>query len=289
MAESPYIFEATPQNFQQLVLESSYQVPVFVDFWADWCQPCKALLPIMTKLVNEFKGAFIIVKVNTDQHQQLAAQFNVRNLPTVKIFKQGRVVDEFMGVLPESEIRQFIMRHRTRRTEPYRQQALSLYDNGDTDAAINLMQQVLQHEPDFYEAVVDLATIYIDQGRLTDADQLVKTIPADALEPEILKQLQNEIRLGMLKSEAGQVDTQQWEQRLAANPDDLEAMLALAKLKIAMGDIEGGLELYFTVHRKNSSFQDGAGKKGLLETFELIGSANPLVKRYRNKMFSLLY
>ncbi len=289
MAESPYIFEATPQNFQQLVLESSYQVPVFVDFWADWCQPCKALLPIMTKLVNEFKGAFIIVKVNTDQHQQLAAQFNVRNLPTVKIFKQGRVVDEFMGVLPESEIRQFIMRHRTRRTEPYRQQALSLYDNGDTDAAINLMQQVLQHEPDFYEAVVDLATIYIDQGRLTDADQLVKTIPADALEPEILKQLQNEIRLGMLKSEAGQVDTQQWEQRLAANPDDLEAMLALAKLKIAMGDIEGGLDLYFTVHRKNSSFQDGAGKKGLLETFELIGSANPLVKRYRNKMFSLLY
>lgn len=289
MAESPYIFEATPQNFQQLVLESSYQVPVFVDFWADWCQPCKALLPIMTKLVNEFKGAFIIVKVNTDQHQQLAAQFNVRNLPTVKIFKQGRVVDEFMGVLPESEIRQFIMRHRTRRTEPYRQQALSLYDNGDADAAINLMQQVLQHEPDFYEAVVDLATIYIDQGRLTDADQLVKTIPADALEPEILKQLQNEIRLGMLKSEAGQVDTQQWEQRLAANPDDLEAMLALAKLKIAMGDIEGGLELYFTVHRKNSSFQEGAGKKGLLETFELIGSANPLVKRYRNKMFSLLY
>lgn len=289
MADSPYIFEATPQNFQQLVIEASYQVPVFVDFWADWCQPCKMLLPVMTKLVNEFKGAFIIVKVNTDQHQSIAAQFNVRSLPTVKIFKQGRVVDEFMGALPESEIRPFITRHRARRTEPYRQQALSLYDSGDVEAALNLLQQVLQHEPDFYEAAVDLATLYIDQGRIPEAEQLIQTIPADAIEPDILKQLQNEIRMAKLKSEAGEADTLQWEQRLAANPDDLEAMLALAKLKIATGDIEGGLELYFTVHRKDSNFQEGAGKKGLFETFELIGSANPLVKRYRNKLFSLLY
>ncbi len=100
MADSPYIFDANAQNFQQ-VMESSYQVPILVDFWADWCQPCKTLMPILAKLANEYQGAFILIKVNSDEQQQLAAQFGVRNLPTVKVIKDGRIVDEFMGVQPK--------------------------------------------------------------------------------------------------------------------------------------------------------------------------------------------
>lgn len=289
MADSPYIFEANAQNFQQLVLETSYQVPVLVDFWADWCQPCKTLMPMLAKLVNEYQGAFILVKVNTDQQQQLAAKFGVRSLPTVKIFKGGQVVDEFMGALPEAEVRKFINRHRMRRTEAYRQQALSLYDAGEIDAALNLMQQVIQHEPDFHEAAVDLASMYLDQNRPEDAEKLLQNIPPEVLSPDTLKQLQAEIKMAKLKAQAGAADTQVLEQKLTQNPDDLATMLELAKLRIAAGDIEAGLELYFTVHKKDNQFQDGAGKKGLFETFDMIGSANPLVKKYRNKVFSLLY
>ncbi|EIJ33057.1 thioredoxin [Thiothrix nivea] len=289
MADSPYIFEANPQNFQQVVLENSYQVPVLVDFWADWCQPCKTLMPLLAKLADEYQGGFILVKVNTDQHQQLAQQFGVRNLPTVKVIKEGRIVDEFMGVQPEGEIRKIINRHRVRKTEPYRQQALAMYESGDLTGAVQLMEQVVQHEPDFYEAVIELAGMLIQSERAEEAEFMLQAVPPDAIENEILSQLLAEAKKAKLQAQVVGVDTSALEQRLAENPDDLATMLELAKIRVAMDDIEGGLELYFTVHKKDSNFQDGAGKQGMLSTFELIGAKNPLVKKYRNKMFSLIY
>lgn len=289
MTDSPFIFDADPQNFQQLVLENSHKVPVLVDFWADWCQPCKTLMPMLAKLADEYQGGFILVKVNTDQHQQIAAQFGVRNLPTVKVIKDGRIVDEFMGVQPEPEIRKIIDRHRVRKTESYRQQALQMYEAGDLEGASQLMEQVIQHEPDFYEAVIELAGIRIQQDRAEEAETMLQNVPPDAIDNTILSQLLAEARKARLQAQVSGVDTAALEQRLADNPDDLEAMLELAKIRIANDDIEGGLELYFTVHKKDSHFQDGAGKQGLLSTFDLIGAKNPLVKKYRNKMFSLIY
>ncbi|WGZ92822.1 MAG: tetratricopeptide repeat protein [Candidatus Thiothrix putei] len=287
-ATSPYIFEATPQNFQQ-IMESSYQVPILVDFWADWCQPCKMLLPILIKLVNEYQGGFLLVKVNSDQQQQLAAQFGVRNLPTVKIIKDGRIVDEFMGVQPEADIRKLIDRHRVRKTEPYRQQALEMYNNGDLVGATQLMEQVLQHEPDFHEAAIELAGMLIQQARVDEAEALLQAIPPAAVDNQVISQLLADVKRAKLQAQVVGVDTSALEQQLAANPDDLATMLELAKIRIALDEIEAGLELYFTVHKKDSNFQDGAGKKGLFSTFDLIGGSNPLVKKYRNKLFALLY
>lgn len=289
MADSPFIFEADSQNFQQVVLENSHQVPVLVDFWADWCQPCKMLMPILAKLADEYQGGFVLVKVNTDQHQQLAAQFGVRNLPTVKVFKDGKIVDEFIGVQQESNIRKIIDRHRTRKTEPYRQQAHAMFQGGDMEGAVQLMEQVIQHEPDFHEAAVELCGMYLQMDRAADAEALLEKIPADAIDPQVLAQLQAEIKQARLQSEVSGVDPSALEQRLADNPDDLEAMLELAKLRIAAGEADEGLALYLKVHQKDSTFQDEAGKKGLFEAFELLGANNPLVKKYRNKLFSLLY
>ncbi len=288
MADSPYIFDATPQNFQQLI-DSSHQVPVLVDFWADWCQPCKTLMPILAKLANEYQGAFILVKVNSDQQQQLTEQFGVRNLPTVKVVKDGKIVDEFTGVQPESEIRKLIDRYRSRKTEPYRQQALEMYNSGDLPGATQLMEQVVQHEPDFYEAVVELAGMLIQQDRAEDAEVLLQGIPPDAIDNQILSQLLADVKRAKLQAQVVGVDTSALEQRLAENPDDLATMLELAKIRVGMDEVEAGLELYFTVHKKDSGFQDGAGKQGMFNTFELIGSGNPLVKKYRNKLFALLY
>ncbi|OQX10253.1 MAG: thioredoxin [Thiothrix lacustris] len=287
-ATSPYIFEATAQNFQQ-IMDSSFQVPILVDFWADWCQPCKMLMPILAKLANEYQGGFILVKVNSDQQQQLAAQFGVRNLPTVKVIKDGRIVDEFTGVQPEAEIRKFIERYRTRKTEPYRQQALEMYNTGDIGGATQLMEQVLQHEPDFHEAAIELAGMLLQQQRAEEAEVLLQAIPADAIDNQVISQLLADVKRAKLQAQVVGVDTSALEQRLAENPDDLATMLELAKIRVAMDEIEAGLALYFAVHQKDSQFQDGAGKQGLFNTFELIGSANPLVKKYRNKLFALLY
>ncbi|MCB1622147.1 MAG: thioredoxin [Thiothrix sp.] len=290
MAESPYIFEANAQNFAQVVLQNSLQVPVLVDFWADWCQPCKTLMPMLARLADEYQGGFILAKVDTDQNRELAAQFGVRSLPTVKVFKGGRMVDEFMGALPESEVRQFINKHRMRMTAPYHQQALAMHEEGDAEGALDLMRQVVQHEPDYHEAVLDLALMLLQQGELDEAEQLAQSLPENAdVPPERLQQLRADIKMARLRSEASDEDSSALEQRLAADPDDLEAMLELARVRVAQGEAEAGLKLYLAVMQKDRSFGEDAGRQGLLNTFELLGAASPLVKKYRGKMFSLLY
>lgn len=288
MSDSPFIFEANAQTFAQ-VLQHSHQVPVMVDFWADWCEPCKMLMPVLEKLANEYQGGFVLVKVNADENQELVAQLGVRSLPTIKLFKGGEPVDEFTGVLPEEEVRKFINKHRTRQTEPYRQQALAMQQAGDLDGAVDLMAQVIQHEPDFYEAALELTGMLITQGRLDDADALLQTVPDDGETAAQVKQLQADIKMARLQEEASGEDTSELEQKLVDNPDDLTTMLELAKIKLAQGDSESALELYLTVMKKDPAFEGGAGRQGLIDTFELLGTANPLVKTYRGKMFSLLY
>lgn len=289
MADSPFIFEANTQNFAQLVLQNSQQVPVLVDFWADWCQPCRTLTPILTKLIDEYRGAFILVKVNTDQNQALAAQLGVRSLPTVKLFKEGKIVDEFMGALPEAEIRKFLNKHRTRPTEPYRQQALMMQEEGDLAGAINLLGQVLQHEPDFYEAALDLALMLLESGEVDQAETLVNQVPENSVAPELIQKLRAEIKLARLKAQSEGQDTSELEQRIAQNPQDYGAMLELAKILVAQGRTEEGLELYLKVMKADRSFGEDAGRQGLIASFDLLGPSDPLVKKYRSKMFSLLY
>jgi putative thioredoxin len=113
MADSPYIVTLTAANFEAVVIDGSFDRPVLVDFWADWCAPCRMLMPILAKLVDEYRGRFILAKLNTEEEQALAAQFGIRSLPTVQLFKDGRPVDQFMGALPEAQVREFLDRHVT--------------------------------------------------------------------------------------------------------------------------------------------------------------------------------
>jgi putative thioredoxin len=109
MADSPFIVDVTRENYQQ-VMEASFRVPVLLDFWAGWCQPCLVLTPILTSLAEEFQGKFLLAKLNTEEEQEIAAQFGIRSIPTVKVFRDGQPVDEFMGALPEGAVREFLDR-----------------------------------------------------------------------------------------------------------------------------------------------------------------------------------
>src|SRR5215831_14768954 len=108
---SPYIVEVSEQTFTADVLEKSRQAPVLVDFWADWCGPCKVLGPVLERLAVEFNGAFTLAKVNTEENPQLASYFKIQSIPNVKLVVNARIVDEFVGVLPEHQIREFLKRH----------------------------------------------------------------------------------------------------------------------------------------------------------------------------------
>ena len=141
MTQSQYIYEVDTENYGRIVVEGSRSVPVLVDFWAEWCQPCKLLMPILARLAEAYQGKFILAKINTEEQQAIAAEFGIRSIPTVKLFRHGEPVDEFMGALPESEIRAFLDRHIPRESDQLVAQADQLIQAGKTEQAVKLIEQ----------------------------------------------------------------------------------------------------------------------------------------------------
>ena len=287
MSESPYIANATDETFSSLVLEKSHETPVMVDFWADWCQPCKSLMPVLMKLAEEYQGAFNLVKVNTDEYSQLATEYGIRSLPTVKIFKNGEMIDEFMGVQTEPVIREMIEKRRVREGAEKRKQALELFQSGDEAGAEVILSEVVAEDPEYYEAVLELINIQLGVGKSDEAEDLLQSLPADIHEHEQTKALVAKVKIIKMRDQAGDVDT--LKQQLEANPEDFETMLLLANSEIANENYEQGMALFFNIMKKDDSYQDHAGRKGLLSAFELLEVGNPLIKKYRSKMFSLMH
>ena len=146
MGESPYIHNVGMQNFQHLVLEKSINTPVLVDFWADWCQPCQTIMPMLAKLADEYGGKFELAKVNADEEQELAAHFGIKSLPTMKLFYQGQIVDERLGAVPESDIRAMLDKHIVSESDQFMQAAMLAHQQGQTDKAIELLNHALARE-----------------------------------------------------------------------------------------------------------------------------------------------
>lgn len=288
MSDSPFIAEANNENFMALVIEKSKEVPVFVDFWADWCQPCKTLMPVLAKLADEYQGAFTLVKVNTDQFQDLAAQFGIRSLPTVKVFKGGEMVDEFMGVQPEPVIREMIDKHRVHHGESQRQQAGQLAAQGDLEGAESLLLDVVKQEPEYGIAIIELAAYQIELGKMEEAEATLAKVPVELQDEALVKALKAKLAVNQsIGEDSGDID--ELEQQLAESPDDLSVILALANAKIARQDYDEALLLLLAIQKKDKDFQEGVARTQMLSIFEILGGADPLVQEYRRKMFSLLH
>lgn len=286
MPESPYIVEVTAENYQEVVIQGSLQVPVLVDFWADWCQPCKMLLPMLAKLVDEYQGRFILAKINTEQQQELAAQFGIRSIPTVKLFMQGQPVDEFSGALPEEQIRQFLGQHIPRESDKAVAQAQQLLLHEDTDAALALLRQAQADDPANHNISIALAQTLAATGDTASASAVLEKLPQDVQEQENVIQL---LRLLQFDSLGRDIPEQaELEQRLAADENDSEARFQLATHKINKQEFEEALELLLTLMRKDRQYADDSARKTMLQVFEMLGD-DPMVARYRSRMMSLIY
>ena len=287
MSNSPYIRNVTAENFQTEVIESSSIQPVLVDFWAEWCNPCQTLIPVLTRMAEEYNGAFILAKVNTDEQGELAAQAGVRSLPTVKLFIDGKVVNEFMGALPEAEVKKFLDPYIQTESDLILEQAMQAYEAGKQQEALDILNTALANDPKNARLKISVAKLLANQNDLDSATALIDSLTEDEKNEPEAKEIQAHIRLANKLKTMG--DPNELKQRLESNPDDLDAMLKMSDFLTAAGNHEGAIQLLLKIMQKDRTFNDDAGRKGLIELFEMLGSDNPLVKTYRRKMFTLLH
>ncbi len=287
MANSPYVIDVTANDFQNLVLEGSRQRPVLVDFWAEWCAPCRGLAPILEQIADSMQGKLLVAKVNTEEQQELAAQFGIRSLPTVKLFMDGQPVDEFMGGLPESEVRAFIDKHLPRESDGLLQQAETLLAQGLDEQAAALVEQAAAMDPDNAGVQLARAQIKALQGDVAAAEKLLNGLPLDKQDqPEALAL---RAQLTFAAALQGAPDAAVLQQRLQDAGGDSEARYQLAAYRVMAGDYESALEELLTLLKRDRAYGEDAARKAMVQIFELLGGGDELVRRYRGKMTSALF
>ncbi len=287
MSESPYIHNVSIQDFQAVVLENSFKQPVLVDFWADWCEPCKTVMPMLAKLADEYGGKFHLAKVDTEAEQQLAAHFQIKSLPTMKLFVNGQPVDERMGTLPESEVRAFIDQYITSESDAIMAAANEAFQQGNTDQALELMNQALAKDPENSDLKINIATVVNAQGDGDSALALLDSLDDESKNKDSAIKLRAEIEMADRLKDLPPID--EIENRLANNPDDLSSLLDKANYLTAQGDYETSMDCLLRVMTLDRQFQDDAGRKALLALFDMLGGEHPSVQKYRRRMFTLLH
>jgi putative thioredoxin len=291
-ADGDLIKETTTQNFMADVVEASKQVPVLVDFWAPWCGPCKQLTPILEKVVREARGAVKLVKMNIDDHPEVAQQLRVQSIPAVYAFRDGQPVDGFMGAIPESQLKEFIKGLGAPEPGPTQTDQLvtlgkAAFEGGDLNRAAQAFAEVIQQEPGHPAAVSGLAQCYIANGDLERARQTLALIRPDATNDPDYKSAQAALSLAQKADEAG--DTAELEAKLAENPKDHQARFDLALALNGRGDREGAVEQLLNNIEVERGWNDEAARKQLLEFFDAYGPTDEATLAGRRRLSSILF
>ena len=286
MTDSTVTTEATAKNFASAVIEKSRETLVLVDFWADWCAPCRMLMPVLAALATEYSGKIQLVKVNTDKEPQLATEYGVRSLPTVKFFKAGQVVDEFMGVLPERAVREFIERYLDRPADHQIRVAVELSATGQHDEAIKLLAAALAEDPKYDKTRLALAEEQIEVGSLADARQTLNEVSNQVRFDAPFKSLIARLELAEIAN--SDVDRATLEKRISSNPDDLASREQLGAICFAAGENDAAMEQWLEIVRRGQGDIKNNGRENLIRSFEVLGSQDQDVTRYRRLLAQAL-
>ena len=263
------------EDFKVEVLERSNEIPVLVDFWADWCAPCKILGPVLERLAEESDGKWVLAKVDTEKYQDLAAQYGVRGIPNVKLFVDGGVAAEFVGALPEAIARQWLRKNIPSRFRKDLERAGHLLTLNQIEEAQKILQMIVESEPDDHEACVMLAETYLysDQGK---AVGLVRGIAADSRYFEAAESV---------RTIAGLLQKRQEE--LPENPVKPVYLSAINDLRL--GNPDAALRKFIDVIRTDRYYDDDGSRKACIAIFRMLGEEHETTKKYRKEFSGALY
>jgi putative thioredoxin len=281
---SQWVRNVTEDNFDAEVVEASRRVPVIVDFWAPWCGPCRTLGPILDRLADEHQGAFLVAKINVDENPRLAAEFGIRSIPAVKAIAEGEIVDEFVGALPEPALRQFVRRLLPSEADRLVEEGQAAETKRDTAAAEALYRRALESDPNQPQARLGIGRLLASSNVEEALQELDRVLPGTPQREEADRvasrlRLANENGAGLAELRA----------RVEANPADLEARLHLARALAAAQDYEAALTHLLEIVKRDRNYADEAGRKSMLDIFNVLGARHPIAERYRGELARVLY
>jgi putative thioredoxin len=281
-----FAYDVDASNFQEIVIDGSARAPVVIDFWAPWCGPCRSLKPILEKLADEYAGKFILAKINSDENQELAAQFAVRGIPSVKAVIGGEVVDEFSGALPESAVREFLDRIIPSPAEEPRRQAADQRAAGDTAGALQTLAEASKLDPGNEKVRIDAAEILFELEQFDEVQRLLDSLSPDGQADERARRVQAALSFARSGQDGG--DETALRDRIATAPDDMDSRQQLANLLIAGRRYQEGLDELLEMIRRDRTWNDDAARKSVLAVFAMLGGQGELVAQYRRKLASTL-
>ena len=281
-----YVFDVDQENFEKVVLEGSNNAPVVVDFWAPWCGPCQTLKPLLEKLAEEYAGKFILAKINSDENQELAGQYGVRGIPNVKAFYKGKVIHEFSGAQPESEIRTFLDKIIPSPAEELRVEAIKLNNKNELDAALLKINEALALEKENLSFQLDKARILVRKNQIDEAKSIVDNFPIQMqTDPDVIDLL---TRIRLILNTRDLPDEATLLANISANANDLKSRINLANLYIGDDQYQQALEQLLEVIKIDRSYNDDDARKTMLSLFNVLGNQHALVRQYRKLLAALL-
>ncbi|QCZ94726.1 thioredoxin [Salinimonas iocasae] len=278
------VVDITPENFQQVILQQSQEKLVLVDFWAQWCEPCKDLMPMLEKIASEYKNEMILARVDCEAQQEIAAQFGIRNLPTVMVVQAGQPVDGFAGMQSESQIREMLAKYLPQPGDAEMQQAAQFVQQGDYQSAFPLAKQAVDLNAENIDAKYLYIDCLIETGSVAQAKAELETIRL-VDQDQRYQTLTGKVELA--EQAADSPELRELQTAVENNPDDLQLKIDLAIQLQQAHKVDEALPLLHQVLLTDLNF--GEAKKVMLDMINALADGDPQKSLYRRKVYSLLY